>query len=240
MNDTELLDLLKRYPEDDQVKALAQALRTQYESSLYLTCKHLLGYFQMTRHTHGKMCDALEADTPRKCIVMPRGTFKSSVGTVGYSIWSLMRNPNERILIDSEVYSNSKNFLREIKSHLEKPILEMLYGRWKTDHNWNEGEITIRQRTQIYKEATITCGGIETVKVGQHYTKIIGDDYNSRNNSETSEGRQKVLNHYKMNTAILEPGGVYVVIGTRYAVDDVPGFIIANEVPEHNGLIPSP
>jgi hypothetical protein len=213
-----------------KIEALKEVLRQEYRASLFATCKDLLGYSDITPATHDGMVAALEAPTPRKLLVMPRGTFKSSIGVVGYSVWRLLRNPNERILIDSEVYSNSKNFLREIKAHLESPALTSLFGQFKTETNWNEGEMTIAQRTKPYKEASITCGGIETVKVGQHYTVIIGDDLNSGNNSATAEGRKKVLDHYRMNTAILEPEGTYVIIGTRYATDDLIGFILENEV----------
>jgi hypothetical protein len=129
-------------------------------------------------------------------------------------------------LIDSELYTNSKNFIREIKGHLMNPTLVQTYGTFYNPKNWNEGEITIRQRSQILKEASITAGGIGTTKVGQHYTIIIGDDYNSSQNSKTPEGRQKVIDHFKYNMSILEPGGTYVITATRYAEDDVPGFIL--------------
>jgi len=227
---------LKRLNMDQQIQAMRQLLAESYRKSLYWTAKDLLGYEHMTWFTHGKMIEALESDTRRKLIVMPRGTFKSSVGTVAYSIWRLLRNPNERILLDSEVYTNSKNFLREIRYHLESPKLTEIFGPFRTDKVWNEGEITIGQRTKTYKEASITAGGIGTVKVGQHYSIIIGDDMNSGNNSETPEGRQKVIQHYQMNTAILEPDGTYAIIGTRYAEDDVIGHILRNEVgPELKG-----
>lgn len=220
---------LEGIPEEKAVALLQERIRAKYRNSLYKTCQTLLGYSDINRETHGRMVAALESSSKRKLIVMPRGTFKSSIGVVGYSIWRLLRNPNERILIDSEVYSNSKNFLREIKAHLETPLITAIFGKFRTESNWNEGEMTIAQRTHPYKEASITCGGIETVKVGQHYTLIIADDLNSGNNSASPEGRKKVLDHYRMNTAILEPEGTYVVIGTRYASDDVIGFILENE-----------
>lgn len=175
------------------------------------------------------MVRALESSTLRKLLCVPRGCFKSSLGVVAYSIWTLLNRPNARILIDSEVYSNSKNFLREIKAHLENPTLVDLFGRFRGEP-WSEGEITIAQRGVPLKEASITCGGVETVKVGQHYDLIIMDDLNSRNNSETEDGRQKVVNHYRMNTAILEPGGIMVVIGTRYHTGDIIGWILENEI----------
>jgi hypothetical protein len=223
---------ISKYPINVQVQALKELIRDEYRRSLYKTAKHLLGYSAMTWHTHGEMIEALEDSNDRKLIVMPRGTFKSSVGSVAYPIWRLLSNPNLRILIDSEVYSNSKNFLREIRAHLlGNTQLRDLFGEFKSS-NWNESEITIAQRTAIKKEASITCGGIGTIKVGQHYDLIIADDLNSQNNSETTEGRKKVIRHYQMYTGLLDPGGQIVVIGTRYAVDDVIGHIIENEIGE--------
>lgn len=175
------------------------------------------------------MMTALQASTLRKLLCVPRGCFKSSIGVVGFSIWTLLNRPNARILIDSEVYSNSKNFLREIKAHLENPELTDLFGKCRAEP-WSEGEITIAQRTVPLKEASITCGGVETTKVGQHYDVIIMDDLNSRNNSETEEGRQKVIQHYRLNTAILEPNGIMVIIGTRYHQSDIIGHILENEI----------
>lgn len=210
-----------------QFELLTETIAHSYKTSLYKTSKFLCGYSDVNWHTHGDMIGALEDISDRKLIVMPRGTFKSSLGVVAYSIWRLIRNPNERILIDSEVYSNSKNFLREVKAIVTQERFMKIFGDWRTD-NWNEGELTISTRDKALKEASITCGGVGTVKVGQHYDCIIGDDYNSRRNSETPEARQKIIDHYKMNLAILEPGGTYVLIGTRYAVDDVIGYAIEN------------
>ena len=215
------------------IEAIKDERREQYRSSLYQTAKHLLGYKDLTWHTHGKMIEAIESNTERKLIVMPRGTFKSSVCSVAAPIWWLIRDPNERILIDSEVYTNSKNFLREIRGHLTSKGFQDLFGDWRGE-NWNESEITVSKRTKVFKEASITAGGIGTVKVGQHYSRIIGDDYNSGNNSGTPEARAKIINHYKMSTAILDPGGVYIIVGTRYAVDDIIGYVIENEMGETN------
>jgi len=211
-----------------------QNLKTLYKSDLYVFAKECLGYRDLSWDTHGEMISCLESKSENKLIVMPRGSFKSSLGVVAYPIWRLINNPNLRVMIDSEVYTNSKNFIREIKGHIQSKKFTDVFGSW-IGPQWTEGEITISARNKVLKEASITASGIGAVKVGQHYDLIIMDDLNSGNNSETPEMREKVVRHYQMNTAILEPHGTMVVIGTRYAVDDVIGFIMQNEI--DHGLI---
>lgn len=228
---------LRAYEPAVQREALLARLCTRYKNSLYLTSKDLLEYNDITHRTHDELIRALEAPTKRKLICVPRGTFKSSIGVVGFSIWSLLVNPDLRILIDSEIYDNSKNFIREIRAKLELPRMTLLFGDFRSNQ-WAEGSMTIKQRRKILKEASITASGVGTGKTGQHYDMIIHDDLNSKKNSETPEQRQKVINHYKLNTSILEPHGTMVVIGTRYASDDVIGHILEHEIKPHAGLLP--
>lgn len=228
---------LRKYDPQIQRIALTERIKTRYKNSLYLTCKDLLEYSDLTKRTHQEVIAALEAPTKRKLICVPRGTFKSSIGVVGYSIWSLLNNPNLRILIDSEIYENSKNFIREIRGKLELPRVVQLFGSFRSNQ-WAEGSITISQRRKILKESSVTASGVGTGKTGQHYDLIIHDDLNSVKNSETPEQRQKVINHYKLNTSILEPEGIMVIIGTRYASDDVIGWVMDNEIKTQGLLIP--
>ncbi len=221
----DLIHKISKLSEKEQNHILAE----HYRSSLFDFAKFCMGYKDLSWRTHKDMIDALESDVHRCLIVMPRGSLKSSLGVTAFSIWSLIRNPNERILIDSEVYTNSKNFIREIKQYLESERIIKLFGQFKGPV-WSESEITIAQRTHPYKEASVTAGGVGTIKVGQHYSLDIKDDLNSNKNSQTEEQRQKVIRHYQMSTSILDPGGRQIVIGTRYSSDDVIGWILKNEI----------
>lgn len=204
-------------------------LRRLYGQSLYRTCRGLLHFKDVNHSTHGGIISALESDTRRKLICVPRGCLKSSIACVAYPIWRLIRNPDLRILIDSELYTNSCTFLRQIRLSLETAQVESIFGRFRS-RVWNESEIIINQRTKRLKEASITVGGIGTTKVGQHYDLIIGDDYNSPKNSNTPENAAKVVDHYKYNLSILEPEGEYIIIGTRYSEADLIGHILSNEL----------
>lgn len=225
MTELELYQKLQRLDPKDALDAIVSLNAELFRSDLYLLSKYLVGYKDVSWQAHGEIITALETPSPRKLIVIPRGCFKSSLGVVSYSIWRLIRNPNLRILLDSELYQNSKNFLGEIKNHLKSEQFRRLYGEFEGD-KWNEGEITIRQRTQVLKEASVTVGGVGTTKVGQHYDLIIGDDYNSPKNSDSPEKCQQIIDHYRYNLNILEPTGEYVLIGTRYAERDVIGFVL--------------
>lgn len=207
------------------------ALAELYRSDLYSTAKDLLGFKDVNWSTHGEIIECLESEGTRKLICVPRGCLKSSIACVAYVIWRLINNPNLRILIDSELYTNSTTFLREIKQHLASEKFQSIFGDWRS-RVWNESEIIISSRTKNLKEASVTVGGIGTTKVGQHFDLIVGDDYNSPSNTNTPENASKVVNHYKYNLSILEPTGTYVLIGTRYSQNDLIGHVLEHE--EHD------
>ena len=224
MREVELAEKL----ENAEAKAVLKEL---YLYDFFYFAKRFLGYKDLEKEVHGQFIDVFKSRAPRKLVVMPRGTFKSTLGSVAYPIWRLLRDPNLTILLDSELYSNSKNFIREIKGHLQSERMTSLFGDM-IGHKWDEGEIIVGQRTANRKEASITAGGIGTTRVGQHYDLIIGDDYNSPQNSETPEKCQKVIDHVRYNLNILNPGGEYLIIGTRYAERDVIGFFLADILEE--------
>lgn len=200
------------------------------KESLFHVANKLLGFKDVSLRTHGDIIKALEdAEVKRKLIVQPRGSLKSSLACVAYPIWRLINDPNLRILIESEVYTNSSKFLREIKLHLERPLFRNIFGEFKSNI-WNESEIVINQRTSPKKEGSITVGSQGMVKVGAHFDLIVNDDMNSPKNSNTIENAEKVIDHYKYNTSILEPTGTYVIVGTRYSANDLIGHILDNEI----------
>lgn len=198
------------------------------KGSLGFLSKRVIGFKDVNKETHGDVIHCLEDHTKRKLLVLPRGSLKSSLACVAYPIWLLINNPDLRILIDSELFTNSANFIREIKMHMKSQDFVNLFGDWE-GQVWTQSEIIVNKRTKRLKEASITAGGIGTTKVGQHFDVIIADDMNSPSNSNTPENASKVVEHYRLNTSILEPTGTMVVIGTRYSASDLISHILTNE-----------
>lgn len=201
-----------------------------YKSSLYNTAKYLCGYKDIDWDTHGQIIRALEESSDRKMIVCPRGGFKTSLCVIANCVWKIINNPNIRILIDSELFTNSKNHIREIQSHLESERFRSIFGAYKTRDDWSSSRMTIAGRTKILKEPTICAGGLGTRKIGQHFDLWILDDMNSPQNSDTKEKAQKVTDHYKYGLSILEPDGIINLIGTRYSELDLIQHVLDTEI----------
>lgn len=204
-----------------------QELKELCENDLYFLTKNILGYSELEEQPHLEVCQFLEGPEERKLLLLPRGTFKTTIGTIARSIQALLKNPNVRILIFSETYGQSKAFLSEIKQHLERNTeLIGLYGMFKKDPGWAEEAITIRQRTGKYKEDTIMCGGVDIVRVGFHYNLIIIDDPHSQKNTATREQIDKVKLAYKLLLPMLEPGGELDIICTRWHDYDLASMLL--------------
>lgn len=208
---------------------------------LFYFDKYILGYKDMEPRTHRPVCEFLDDGKPRKHLELSRGCFKSSVGTIGYTLQSVAKNPNIRILIDNEVYANSKAFLREIKSHMERDDVLALYPQLRPNKRindgWTESTVIVEARTRETKEPNISCAGLDQIKVGMHYDLIIMDDLVSDRNVTTREQIDKVINHYKLALSLLEPDGQLILIGTRYNYADLYGYIMKNESETFDSLI---
>jgi hypothetical protein len=209
---------------------------------LYIFDKYILGYDLMQPQPHRELCDVV-TDTvkKRKLIMLPRGSFKSSVVTISYPIWRLEKNPNLRILIDNETFGNSKAFLAEAKGHIDNPELLELYPHLepnkKINNGWTEDSVILKARTRHRKEPNLSCAGIDNTKVGMHYDIIIMDDVVSTKNVTTPEQIKGVIDHYRLLLSLLEPNGELIIIGTRYHIADLYGHIIENEAALYEILI---
>ena len=162
-------------------------------------------------------------------ILVPRGHLKTSVVTKAYSIQLLLRDPNIRILIANQVWDKAREMLYEIKQMLtDKSDLPKIFGPFVSDR-WREDDIVIRQRNKALAAPTIGTSGVEAELTSSHYDVIILDDLQGLQNYQTPEQREKVKRYYRSMMDLLEPGGLLIVIGTRWHLDDVYQYIIDEE-----------
>lgn len=145
-----------------------------------------------------------------------------------YTLWRIVRDPNERVLIISKTEKNAKKILNAIKNRLTHPrYTEMQMelgppGGWKeTADIWANDMIQFGQlqRDSIEKDPTIQAKGIGQQVYGDRATLAILDDTIVMSNAHQWEDhiawiQQEVLTR-------LGDHGKLVIVGTRVDATDL-------------------
>lgn len=179
--------------------------------------------------------------TLKKLMQLPRNSFKSSVAQALIP-WLLWHNQNLRIMIDSETLANAKLYLAGIKDVLDNNEMLRLIcvnekGEYLLEPNkklgggFVEDQVILLHRTKVgLKEPSIFCSGVDNARTGMHPDVIMMDDLVSERNVATAAQIQKVEEHYKYSLSLLEiGGGLLLVIGTRYHMNDLYGHLIESK-----------
>lgn len=209
------------------------------KKDLEFLCTKLLGMTDWEPSLHGELASFLAKPGSEKLVLMPRGHLKTSL-MMGWVIQQILKNPNVRILINHAIWDVARATLYAIGGYLtDKSALPGLFGTFKTPQvRWTRDEIEVAQRTSgLAREATITTGGVETSRIGLHFDVIINDDIVVRENVTTKEQIEKVENFHRDCYALLDPGGIILDIGTRWAMDDLYGRIITKDMRSLNGHV---
>lgn len=175
---------------------------------------------------HGRWFDFQLANR-ETLLLAPRGHGKSTVCTVAYSLFRLLRDVNTRILIVSNTAAQAEALAGEVK--LQTETNEGLRALFPTEKGgvWRANLFTLAGRTRICKEASVTSVGVDGAIVSRHYEIIMLDDVVDEENSRTPRGREKLRTWFaKVLLPCLEPGGELHVLGTRYHPRDLYGEMI--------------
>lgn len=215
---------------------LRQSMRQKCKDSLYFLCKAVLGFSEFQPEPHLSMCQHIQdKEVLRKLILVPRGNFKSSAGSIGYPIWLLINDPNERILLASSTATLTQHFLRRIKSVFEKnELFQWLFPEvipdWKAPAKWSEAEIQI-PRSGIFPEASIETMGVGGKVTGRHYGVMIFDDIIEEQAANSLDELEKVKVWHDLSEPLFDnpSQGRELVIGTRWHVSDLYGWLSKND-----------
>jgi hypothetical protein len=186
-------------PEAPHIRKYTPALRRQYyeagEKNLFVFCKGILGFKDLEPELHGELCVLLMSEWRRCLICAFRGSFKSSIATIGFGIHQALYVPNHSIKLVEQKEDNAKiNRFRPIVDIFRKSsrsdFLYWLYGpegSEEEDHmkripenfkGWTKSEIIIDwgQMQDPMMPPAITYGGIESAYEGYHGHLILMDD----------------------------------------------------------------
>lgn len=224
--------LKEKIAENDRI--LRQVKKRYYSERFYEFNRDILGWPDIYEPLHRRVCDFVTDNIDRKklLILLPRGTFKSSIITVGYTLWSIAKNPETRILIANATHEMSVSFLGQIKRHLQRnEDFKAIYGDLTaTADSWRENRISVaKDDSYKTKEPTVWAFGAGGNLVGSHFDLAILDDLVNRDNITTKEQIEKIKNFYKDTLDLVDADKKghkkVIVIGTTWHWDDLYAWI---------------
>ena len=201
--------------------------KTGYNDLYYLT-KYILGYDQLVYRVHKPLCDFIQ-NTPGDVLDLePRGHFKTTCGTIGYSIFNVINHPDISILVNHKILAKAKDMLAEIIGHFEKnKLFRHFYGDWVSNISWGQYAITVNKRGSPRKEPTISIGAIGHEATSSHYDIIINDDIAGLKDRYSIAERENTLNYYKAGQYLKKGEATKEInFGTRWNKEDVYNYII--------------
>lgn len=221
---------------------LVESLAQRGKENLYFFLKGILGYKDLVYPVHGPICELLQQPQNTRILCeMPRGSFKSTIISIGYPIWRAVNDPNVKILLVQNTFKNACAKLATIdRTFRENVLFRALYREilptpqcvWRT-----ESMCVTRKSTD--PESTFEAAGANTQVVGRHYDEIIEDDTVAPDLDEmgeesvmpTKEDIGKAIGwHRLMPPLLVHPTrSRNIVVGTRWFETDLISYIKENQ-----------
>lgn len=223
---------------------------------LYFFLKECWG-LDLEEQPHRKMCDTIQEselnpEKPYAFLIVPRGTYKSSIGR-GAVVWKQLRqiyiyeNFYHRIALASAVLSFSQTSMRLIGEQLRhNRKLKEWYGTLYLDNRHDglvskkpEGIILaprlVKGEIPSVSEPNFWIASILRVSVGFHADGALIDDLNNDKNTATDVQREKVKEYWQNMFPLIQRedrnGNPSTIIlnATPWHDDDVRGMVIRQE-----------
>jgi predicted phage terminase large subunit-like protein len=193
-------------------------------TDLFYLTKHILGYSELIESYHEPLCKFTQIQQS-DLDLEPRGHFKTTIRSIGYSIQLILNNPNVRILINHKILGKARDILREIKGHFEKNKKLIYFYGDRRGETWGTDSIIVK-RDKILKEPTISIGSPDHEATSGHYDYILNDDLVGLKDMVSQAERDKTLRYYKTLPYLKEPTGHIKNTGTRWNLDDLYNYLI--------------
>ena len=221
------------------LQVLDDEFRKRAENDHLFFCRHVLGYKDLDDDLHGDVSDLVNnGPNRRKLLLLPRGHLKSSLITVGWTLWRLIQNPNRTFAIFNETQDLAEAFLREIQDQLVAPKISKYWPNLVPPPSerriWTKSALLIN-REKVNRSPSVEAKSITESTAGRHPDVMILDDPISDRTVQTEAGIRKSLQKYRELQALLEPPseedpirGSLIVIGTRWHWNDLYNHIMTN------------
>lgn len=223
---------------------LRQTYRTLARNSLYFLAKGVLGYKDVSRRTHKPICDFVQDPTNLRTLVLqPRSTYKTTIGTISYSIFYLLNNPDGRVLIANQVIGNAEIMLQEIEMHLDgsNAMMNWLFPEYIKPHErwkpWSQESMMVPCRRLISGTPSIMIIGTGGRVESRHFDVIINDDLvGEKAMSSDKEMMDAITWHDYSVSLFVDPSvGIERMYGTRWSLTDL--YSVVMKDPEYKTML---
>jgi len=221
----------------ERKELLRQRFRKLARESLYFLTKSVLGYSDLSIAAHWEYCQFLQDLSSRRTLdLMPRGVYKTTIGTIGFAVWYLLNHKNAKILIANQVVGNAQIMLREVEQHFEGgnsmmnwlfPEFIKPYTRYKP---WSDSEMSVPCRDTISGTPSIMVIGVGGKAESLHFDVIINDDIIGEKARDSSAEMQAAIAWHDFSSSLFVPSGPQIerCHGTRWSLSDLYATIIEN------------
>jgi len=217
-------------------------LRELARGSLFFFAKGILNFDWLVPDVHKPLCKLLEDDSMRKLkITLPRGWLKTTVCSIAFPLWLGIRDPNVRVLIVQNTFTNASKKLGHIRAIIERnPLFRALWPDLlpTKDSTWKTESLCLN-RTKQYDESTFECAGTNTGVVSRHYDIIVEDDtvapklneLGEENLLPTKEDIVQAIGWHRLVPPLLNDleRSRNIVVGTRWFEKDLLSWIDEND-----------
>jgi len=157
-------------------------------------------------------------------ILEPRGAAKTTWGNTILLAWLTSMFPDLRIGLISNTATQALDFSRAVRFTLESNDRHReIFGDCVSKEKWRDMEWLVREsKWKGSKDVTVYAAGTGGPIISKRFDILLCDDILDEENTNTPEAREKVENwFYRTLLPCLTPDGVVMVIGTRWAEEDL-------------------
>ena len=227
------------HPDNISLTPEQQARKKRLLSRLRIFAKETRIVPDYEAKPHDEMCDEMEKSKPeigtgkrqkRRLFLAPRHSFKTTI-EVAFMVWLVLdaRERGIEIHIDlmRAIADTAEEVLYEVKTAFESnAVILELFGDLsllgKEYGIWAAGKINIGRT----RDPTISALGLDRGTAGKHPDIVIMDDLVNEQNYDSPKQKRSARTKVATYAPVLRPWGSMLVSGTRFAFNDVYGWII--------------
>jgi len=157
-------------------------------------------------------------------VLMPRGAAKTTWGNTALIALLIALYPDLRIALVSNTTKQAYDFSRAIRwTYESNSRFRDIFGDCVSPSKWTDAEWLHRDsKWHGSKDVTLFAAGAGSAIISKRFDLILCDDALDEENTASPEAREKVDNwFFKTLMPCLVPDGAVIMIGTRWAEDDL-------------------